>query len=419
MSLVSRGAIGLVALAVVACRPTVDVGKEPAPIASASVHDASAGGATSGLEHDAAATRPADDPAVAAFFAGTAELPPDIEDRLLAGLASCGMKEEAPDPDCPGVKAWKRAESERMRADKEGSKAVAQKHIAAVSPATRCAAASVLGAPWGSDATSALLAAAEKEQDPNVLSCIVRRGHASWLLYPTPAVRSFLTKMTEHPSELVRRHALARLLFRDGIAKSFPDGFLAVAKRLDVDPSMAIRKELCQELYETEDERAIPLLAKYLEAKDTPDELYAACFGGLVEAWARNPRHEKPSRKAYELTLKLLAAKPRTRTRPTNDGLGMASLATAKTDPSDDRDKAWRKAMSPWYDPKKVLATLEDLALDAAAGDEVRHSAVYAMRDLGAPRATFVRMVQACKMQGASCTETIAHASMVEGAEGK
>ena len=401
--LLALGVITMVVLAGCRQRATV-VHEEPTP--SASSVTSSAVGAS--RASDAAVA------ALEAFFADPkAPLVPSIEDALYLDLETCAMKGEEVDPDCAGYKAWRSAEGRHSRTDNVGSKRVAQGQIMSPGAATRCVAASVIAQVWGPDTTSVLLDAANKEQVPDVLACMVRRGHVTWTTYPTPAVTSFLSRMTENESEVVRRAAVGRLLFPRGITTDYPDGFLKAADRIERDPSIALRAFVCENLYETEDERALPLFAKHLEAKDTPNELYAACFSGVVSAWARNPRHEKPSRAAYELTMKLLEAKPRTQTRPPSDGLGMVGLASATAKSDDREDQGWSKKVAPWYRPDRLRTVLEDLALDADAHVETRSSAVFVLKQLGAPKATFTRMAKACEKQGERCTQTSAYSSLM------
>ncbi|HVJ92149.1 MAG TPA: hypothetical protein VM580_20255, partial [Labilithrix sp.] len=73
---------------------------------------------------------------------------------------------------------------------------------------------------------------------------------------------------------------------------------------------------LCSRLYGSSDERAIPLFEKYLTNKATPDELFKACWDGVIAAWTGHVKPERPHQKAFELTVKLLDATPRTKERP-------------------------------------------------------------------------------------------------------
>ena len=146
---------------------------------------------------------------------------------------------------------------------------------------------------------------------------------------------------------------------------------------------------------------AVPLFAKYL-ADGAPDALYSACFGGAVDAWA-NTRRKKPSGEAFELTMKVLEATPRTKTRPTANGLGMAGLAIAKAAPDNEDDRAWAKAAKPWFRRERLLKVLEGLAMDANASDDVRFSAVFDLTKLGVPGSTFARLSKECAKSGDAC----------------
>lgn len=180
--------------------------------------------------------------------------------------------------------------------------------------------------------------------------------------------------------------------FLTSFGEGVPGTFEKVTEKMTKDPSNKVRAHLCGRLYGSRDDRAIPMFEKYLGDKSTPDEVFRGCWDGVIAAWTGYARPEKPNQKAFELTVKVLEATPRTKERP--PWTGMSSLKSAKTElkPDDKFGQEWLAKVKPWYKKDRLLKALEAVAADSAANWMARTGAAEAMKELGAPKDAFERL---------------------------
>lgn len=327
---------------------------------------------------------------------------PPLQEALLAKLGTCTLDAWWPQATCEPFKRWRQATAKAALDDKPRSKEMALKYLASDKPAVQCVAAWILGQPSGPEMTDALIDAAKAQGDPAVTACIVHHGHMMWMTSASPKVVPFLLSMAEHGDERVRLQTVDEILLRPTpFGRPFPNAVQVAGKRLDVDPSPRVKARICRELYTPEDETAIPLMEKAFKSPEAPLEVKKACFDGIASAWATQPRHAKPSRAAYTLTLAILARKPRSTSAELTDGLTV--LIGARSEGGGKSEEAWSKEVKPWLDLTRVQAALEDFAGDAAVGEEARYSALDALDKLKAPIATFVRLQARCKQNGDAC----------------
>ncbi len=341
----------------------------------------------------ASASAAAADP-VAAFLADKSQpLTPEIEEKLLLALKSCKVDDNGIQPRCPEYRNFNQARVRKWKAADPAAEgaAIGLKHLGDESPAVRLMSARMMGAKTGSSPATrkALLAAADKEKVAGVLVSMLRalgphqQGDAG--------IGKLLMKSADSPSQRVRMEAMGWLLTPAGAA--IDGSFKKISDALAKDPSAQVRTYLCSRLYGSGNADAIPLLQKYLLAKDTPPQMMGGCFQGLVGAWTGYPRPKKPSKEAYELTLKVLKATPRTEQRP--PWTGISSLRAARTDirPGDAGGKKWLDNVKGWYKQQDLLAALESVAGDLDANWLARSSALDVMRQLGAPKADYKRVL--------------------------
>jgi hypothetical protein len=331
---------------------------------------------------------------------GDASVPltPEMDEAILLSLDKCSLKECKPfdfgiQTSCP---AWNNYVSTIAR-KREGGKTTGVppyllKHLHHESAAVRFHAAFALGGqralPDDAQAQAAMIDAARKEQNPNVRAEILTALgpiHAK-----NDAIKSLLLENSDNPGECVRMMALWPFLKKEG--KGVPGTFDRVAEKLDSDPSPMVRRYLCSSLYGSENEKAIPLLQKYLDAKDTPEEVFTGCFQGAIEAWVGVPYPENPNQKAYEMSLKVLEASPRTEARP--PWVQIRTLKWAKSDfpPGEHQGPAWYAKVKPWYKKERLQSALVALVSDPKAHHLAREEAIGVLGEIGTPKSTLTQL---------------------------
>lgn len=304
-------------------------------------------------------------------------------EHFLLRLEDCKLTQRGIDSKCEAHsrlrKARNRATPPKQLASM--SSALGQKLIRHRSPAIRYQAAQLLKAAIRDreQATRAVLTAAKTEQHPAVLSSMVRVVGARHK--QDPEVKALLLRLADHDDEAVRQEAMSWFLTRFGEGQ--PDTFDKVLEKLDKDPSLKLRKFLCSRLYGSSDERAIAVFERVLRDSDAPTQLRDGCWQGTIGAWTGFPKPEKPSKRAYELTLEILEQKPRGRHTP--PWTGLRNLRAAKTDYLE-RDKfgrKWLKKVEAWYDKPRLMKALLSVVNDKAAFWMARTSAIDVLDDLG------------------------------------
>jgi hypothetical protein len=289
-------------------------------------------------------TPPPDRALIARFLSDEpAKQTPEIYELALRAMASCEIP-AGKEPTCPEWSDYK-AVLKRPLA-KGGAKkrlAVAAKHLQHAAPSVRTLAARVHATAKADDDFDALLAAAKVEPSPAVLAemlASMTRGR--------PELDAFKAEALGHASPLVRAAACAGLAAKPG---------------------------------------AWPLAPVQRGARDPVLEVRTACFTALTAAWVKTPA---PRREAFDETLALLESKPRD---PALLPASLGKLAEAKTKflPEDTAGLQWLEKAS-FYEPKRLCAALEEIALDASLGRSLRAAALDALGAIdGKKRASSVR----------------------------
>ncbi len=319
----------------------------------------------------------------------TKPLTAEVYEQFVLDLAKCQLNERGIDPRCEAYRDLKKARSRNTSLkDIAGLNAqVGKKLLSHESAAVRWQAAQLLKSVFGSTPAvqELVLKAAETEKEPAVLISLVRVVGSQHR--ENPKIKALLLKLADHDSEHVRQESMSWFLTPFG--KGVEGTFDKVLEHVDSDKSMNVRRFLCGRLYGSEDERAIPVFEKYLNGKDTDPKLYEGCWQGVISAWTGFPKPENPSKQAYELTMKVLEKKPRTRTSP--PWTSFRNLRAAKTD-FPERDKAsqtWLDKVKPWYKQDRLLKALDSIAVDKEAYWMTRTAALDVMRDLGVEQKKF------------------------------
>lgn len=308
----------------------------------------------------------------------------DDYEKLMLGLAACELKAAGIDRECAAFKAFNEARKTRGTALKDlagGIAGLGRKHIRHASPAVRLHAAGLMASLFGADESSqaVIVEVAGTEENPIVLRELLRSVGSSSA--KNPAVRDLLLAKADHPDEGVRMEAGGWLTSSWAAGT---EGTLEKAMALiEGDASVKVRKHLCATLGKRADDRALPLFEAH--TKDPADPLYADCLRGVIEMWSSPVPQKAPSQKAYELTLALLRATPRSEQRPPWNALSGLQWA----------NKPELQAAAPWFKKEDVTGALKDVVLDRAANWMARTASIDSLLKLEAPKALFEELLAA------------------------
>lgn len=322
-----------------------------------------------------------------------AALTPDEYERLMLELATCDIKGESIDPQCPARKAWTEARTRStMLADLGGLTAtLGKKHIKHHSPAVRIQAAAFLGSIFGADPSSrtTIIAAARSEKEQAVLVSMIQtvgsKGAAN------PEIGTLLLEMADHEIPSVRKKAVVWLgsSWNNGL----PGSIEKLSEKIESDPDMEVREFACKYSGTRADDQLVALYDKHTKDPGKEPTLYRACMEGLLNAWLNYPLLKTYNRKAYELTLVRLAQKPRSKDAPPWVLLDrFAELAKESS-----KSVVEWKAQATWFKPKALLAALESVVVDPDAYSMARTGALKSMVALGAPKKQLEKMRAAYK----------------------
>ncbi len=239
-------------------------------------------------------------------------------------------------------------------------------------------------AAFGSDASDtgpkAYLDALRSESEPVVLVQLVTGLHFG--ARKSERVRKVLVSLIDHADSRVREAVLRRFSDHE-VAKETPGIFERLASVVEKETEDRVRAEACASLGATENDAAIPIFEKMLAAPDTPKETFGGCFEGAVQMWVGAPYPLKPSKVAYEVSMKVLEKPDRSKDRPPWRGIAKLGQARTEFKPYDRAGKTWFEAAKAFYDKPRLVRALEAIALDEKADFLPRSSAITALRALG------------------------------------
>lgn len=305
-------------------------------------------------------------------------------EALVLGVSACQVDDNGIERECPAYKALREARKGRntMMKDWGGAMAgIGRKHIKHASPAVRIQAASLMGSIFGTSAESqaALVEAAAGEQNMQVLKQMLRTLSSS--VGKNPAVAKLMLGNAANADAKVRMEVVSVLTstWARGSEGTLEKAMEMVEK--DADPE--VRTFACRRLGERADEMVLPLLQKLTQDPAADPKLYSACFRGLVAMWSSPLAHTAPSQKAYALTLKLMAKKPRSNEHP--PWTAIPAMEWAKNEKF--------QAAAPWFKPAELVAAIADVVSDPQANWLARTSGVDAMSKLGGTKADFEKLL--------------------------
>ena len=304
-------------------------------------------------------------------------------EALVLGIADCPVDENGIKRDCPAYKALREARKGRSTVLKDWGGAMAdigRKHIKHASPAVRIQAASLMGSIFGTSAESqtALVEAAAAEKDPQVLKQMLRT--LSSATGKNPEVAKLMLANASNADAKVRNEVVSALTstWANGSEGTLEKAMEMAEKDADAD----VRTYACRRLGERADEKVLPLLEKLTADPAADTKMYSACFRGLVAMWSSPVPHKAPSEKAYKLTLKLMAKKPRSNEHP--PWTAIPAMEWAKNDKF--------KAVAPWFKAPELVAAISDVVADGQSNWLARTSGIDAMSKLGATKADFEKL---------------------------
>jgi len=306
-------------------------------------------------------------------------------EKLILAHASCEVTDNGIDGKCEAVKIM-RASMNRSQLAKGalgGNAGIGKKLIGHPSPAVRIKAAKSMASLFGAgkESQDVIVAAAAKEKHPAVLTAMVRtvRNHGK----RNPEVGKLLLGLADHDNPKLRKEAIY------GLSSSWNES-LGVDKLIEMmksDADAEVRQTACTYAGNLGDEKLYPVYESLLQG-DEDAKLKGRCFEGLVSMWANYPLYGTHSENAYRLTLKLLAATPRTEAMP--PWQGMSTLGYLGGDKNRKLDEWKQKAT--WYEPAKLRSALLSVVADGDAHWMARTGATKALAKLGASKTDFQRV---------------------------
>lgn len=298
--------------------------------------------------------------------------------KLWLDLATCKFTKWGIDSKCPAFQAINEAQKNKNR-EKDFWKKVgvlARELIKHTSPQVRYFSAQSMDSFFvaGQEKANFVVSVAKTEKDPMVLKKMISVVGSS--SQKNPAVAELLLSMADNANEIVRKEAINWLA--SSWAKGVKGALEKVMEKIEKDPSEELRSFACRYAYKHEDERIIPIYQKYTKDPVKMPKMADGCMEGLFNLWNAYIHMTKPSKKAYDLTLKLMRKKPRTDRWPSwtlMDDFGRVPL-------EETADK--QKVIPKWYNKKAVIQVMVDVAKDKAYNWLGRTGAVQSLAGLGA-----------------------------------
>lgn len=301
-------------------------------------------------------------------------------EQLLLGLAACEVDDNGIDRKCAAYTAYREGRKNRGTLVKDWGgmlSGMGRKHIGHESPAVRIQAAQLMGSIFGTSAESqtAIVDAAKKEQNPQVLKAMLRSVASS--IKKNDGVRQLMLANANHADDKVRMEVVGALT---SSWAADTEGTLEKAMEMvKGDKSADVRQYACRRLGDRADERALPLLLELTQDPTKDPKLYSTCVRGLIAMWSAPVPHKAPSQKAYEATIKLFKKTPRTNEHPPWTAISAVEWASKKR----------FQESAPWYKNDELVGALIEITKDRQTNWLARTGAVDALKRLGATPAQF------------------------------
>lgn len=312
------------------------------------------------------------------------KLTADAYESLLIGLQACDIDRYGIDYKCQALKDFN-TYSKHKNDDYKMLGKVSIKHLRDPKPAVRYQATSeasfyAFGYDADTDAATKYLQAAQAEQDPVVLAHMIARMVSG--AKKNEALRTFVMSQADHTNARVREDVI-RVIGEPETAVQIPNAFDKLLEKAQGDSDDSVRAAACSVLASPGADKAIPVFQKMLEDSSLKSDVRNGCFEGLIASWVTIPYPKKPSKEGYELTMKILETKPRSKDNPPWRGISKISFAKTEFKDYDKSGKDWLEAAKGFYDKARVVKVMQDLAVDDKANQIPRSDAIYVLRRLG------------------------------------
>lgn len=312
------------------------------------------------------------------------KLTADAYESLLIGLQACDVDRYGIDYKCQAYKDYG-TYSKHKNDDYKMIGKVSLKHLRDPKPAVRYQATSdasfyAFGFDADPEAPTKFLQAAQAEQEPVVLAHMIARMVSG--AKKNEPLRTFVMSQVDHANARVREDAV-RVIGEPENAVLIPNAFEKLLEKAQGDADDNVRATACSVLASPGADKAIPVFQKMLEDSSLKSDIRNGCFEGLVASWVTIPYPKKPSKEGYELTMKLLETKPRSKEMPPWRGISKISFAKTTFKDYDKSGKEWLEAVKGFYDKARVVKAMQDLAVDDKANQIPRSDAIYVLRRLG------------------------------------
>ncbi len=306
---------------------------------------------------------------------------------LLEAVATCEVTGRGIDRDCLPYRDYRLAKARRgpiERPWKHVDTELAQLLITHQDAAVRYVAMELMGplTRATSEQLAPLVEATRNEVHPGVLKqCVKRLGPST---YRHSDVRALMVLLAAHPDERVRIEVANWLTAREG--RGMAELLERAMRMVRDDPSERVRLRVLEDLGDSGDERALPLLEPYLSSSKTSPRMHASAVRALINMWSSPIPHITPSQRAYARTLRLLRARPRGEDSPPWAALGGLRWVT----------KAPFQSRAPWFDMTQLIEALEALILDPKASLKVRSVAAELLVHYRVDKARLSALLERC-----------------------
>nr|ACU26423.1 hypothetical protein [uncultured bacterium HF186_75m_14K15] len=231
-----------------------------------------------------------------------------------------------------------------------------------------------------------LVEATRREVHPGVVKSFVKRLGPS--TYRHQEVRELMMVLGGHLDERVRIEVGNWLTSAQG--RGTP-GILERAMRMvREDPSERVRLRVLDDLGDSSDVRVLPFLEPYLEDAEKSPRAHASAVRALINMWSSPIPKASPSREAYQRTLTLLNATPRSEASPPWAAIGGLRWVVEPR----------FVAAASWFDRTALVTALEGLITDQAANEKARTASVELLIRYEEPRSRFSKLLARCLREG-------------------
>ena len=303
-------------------------------------------------------------------------------ERSMLQISDCAVDARGSDRACAGWAAVDTERSDNTALIGEWTEQLADlgaRHIADPQPAVRLHAARLLINAGANEPgrIARVVEAAVAERDPRVLAAMIAMAGPD---ARRDDVRALLIGHASHASPRVRIEVVTWLTARTAVGTE--DTLEAALDMIATDADDDVRARGCRSLGDRGEPRVLPTLERLTTSPETPSALYQACFAALIAMWCGPIPPQAPNQRAYDLTLELLRATPRSPLRPAWKAL--TALKWAADDTLAER--------APWIEQRALHAALAEIVADPRADWMARTTAIDQLESLSAARALFARL---------------------------